>query len=119
MIIAKVAVRKNGSLGNPVVSHGDSLATESVMLSRAILVKDLGGHGDEGGVGVDVLEVGADAASARLTERVVALLSVSKLKKIEPCRLFPANCSRFCISEGAAKAVAARTAATRWQRVAY
>lgn len=80
MVIAKVAVRNNGSSGDTVVSHGDSLAAESVMLSRAVLVKDLGGHGDEGGIGVDILEVGADAARTRLTERVVTLLSVSELE---------------------------------------
>lgn len=80
MVIAKVAVRNNSSSSHAVVSHGDGLAAESIVLSRAVLVKDFGGHGDERGVGVNILEVGADATGSRLTEGVVALLSVSKLE---------------------------------------
>ncbi len=73
VVVAEVAVGDNGGLGDAVVLDGDGLAAELVVLGSAIAVKDVGGHGDKGSALVDILEVGADAASTGVAEDVVAL----------------------------------------------
>lgn len=78
VVVAEVAVGNDTSLSNTVVSQGDGLATQGVVLSSAELVEDLGGNSDEGRLLVYALEVGADAAGTGVAEDVVALSSVAK-----------------------------------------
>lgn len=76
---AGVLVGNDSLLGDAVVSHGDDLAAELVVLvGRAVLVKVAAGERNERHVGVDVLEVRADAAGTRVAERRAALLVVAK-----------------------------------------
>lgn len=78
VVVAQVAVSNNTSAGNTVLSDGDLLAAEGVVLSRAVLVKEASGHGDERRVGVYVLEVGADTASTVLAKDAVALVGITE-----------------------------------------
>lgn len=78
VVVAQVAVSNNTSAGNTVLGDGDLLAAKSVVLSRTVLVKETSRHGDEGGVGVDVLEVGADTASTVLAKDAVALVGITE-----------------------------------------
>lgn len=78
VVVAKVAVGNDTSLGNTVVRQGDGLAAQGVVLSSAELVEDLGRNSDEGRLLVNALEVGADAASTGVAEDVVALSSVAE-----------------------------------------
>lgn len=78
VVVAEVAVGDDGGLGDAVALHGNGLAAELVVLCGAVSVKDVGGHGDKGGLLVDVLEVGADAAGTSIAEDVVALRGVAE-----------------------------------------
>lgn len=71
--VAKVAVRNSSLASNAVSAEGDDLGTESVVLSRAELVEDVGGHGNQGHVVGDLAgEVGGEAASTKLVEKVAS-----------------------------------------------
>lgn len=71
VVNAEIAVRNNSLASDAVVGHGDDLCAEGVVLSGAKLVKDAGGHGDQGHAGVDLVgKVGAEAAGAELEEQL-------------------------------------------------
>lgn len=73
VVVAQVSIRNNSLSRNAIVRHRDNLAAELVVLCRAILVKDIGGHSNKRHVGINILEVGADAAGTVLPEDVAAL----------------------------------------------
>lgn len=77
--VAEVAVRNSSLASNTVSGDGDDLSTESVVLSRAVLVEDVGGHGDKGHVVGDLAgEVGAQAAGTKVVEKVASRSWVSE-----------------------------------------
>lgn len=77
--VAEVAVRNSSLASNTVSGEGDDLGTESVVLSRAELVEDVGGHGNQGHVVGDLAdEVGGEAASTKLVEKVASRSWVSE-----------------------------------------
>lgn len=72
VVVAEVSIRYNGGSRDTVVLHGDGLAAKCVMLGRAVFVKDIRRHGDEGFIGINILEKGADATCAADPEDVMA-----------------------------------------------
>lgn len=77
VVVAQVAVSDDTSTRDAVLGDGNLLAAESVVLSRAVLVKEPSGHSDKGGVGVYSFKVGADAASTVLAQNAVTLIGVA------------------------------------------
>lgn len=78
VIVAEVAISDDTGSADAVLGDGDGLAAELVVLGGAVLVEDASRHGNERRVGVDVLEVGADAASTVLAQDAVALVGIAE-----------------------------------------
>lgn len=76
---AEVSVRNCSLARNAVLADGDDLGAESVVLSSAVFVENVGGHGNQGYAGADLAsEVSAKTASTVLPEELASRSWVSE-----------------------------------------
>ena len=73
VVTAQISVRHDSLSCNTVVRHSYDLATQFIVLSLAIPIKHIGRHGNKGHVGIDLVEVSANATGAIGPENLAAL----------------------------------------------